>query len=182
MSIRVLLIATLLFSVPMAAQAFNYVESTDGEIASFDETAPTPLGSLAAGTNVVSGTTNADTDLGDVFSVQLPLGLAITNIEVQIAGHTGGFDAGTKVFETPVYFSLGSHAFPATGSHSYASIAPLAAPGPYGFSTAFFGAGAGESFAWQWTITVPEPSEGALSLTAAALLVLAAGARGARAR
>jgi hypothetical protein len=177
MSMQALLVVTLLLAAPVAAQAFNYVESTDGDIASFDETAPTPLGFLDAGTNVLSGTLNLATDWGDVFSVQVPLGLAITGIEAQIAGHTGGFDAGTKVFETPVYFGLGSHAFSATGSYSYSAIVPLAAAGPYGFSSLFLNASSGSSYAWQWTITVPEPSAGALSLTAGAALLLAAGAR-----
>jgi hypothetical protein len=148
-------------------------------VASFDENAPTPLGTLDAGANVLSGTATSFTDWGDVFTIEVPVELAITSIEVQISAHTGGFDAATKVFEA---VGLEGHFFPAGGSHSFTAIVPLAASGPYGFTAQFSGAGAGESYAWQWTITVPEPSSDALSLTAGALLLLAAGARRDRTR
>lgn len=177
MSTRVMAIVTLLLAAPVAAQAFTYVEATDGDVSSYDEDAPTPLGSLDVGANVLSGTVTPYTDWGDVFSVQVPLGLEITSINIQISAHTGGYDAVTTVFETPVYLGLESHVFPADGSYSYDAVVPLAAPGPYGFTAGASGAGMGESYAWQWTITVPEPAAGALSLTASAVLLLAAGAR-----
>jgi hypothetical protein len=189
MSMRAIAVVTLLLAAPTAAQAFNYVEATDGDVESDDENAPTALGSLDAGANVLSGTATAGTDWGDVFSVEVPLGLEIASIAVGISAHTGGFSSVTKVFETPVYFSLDSRLFPADDSYSYTTIVPLAAPGPYAFTAAFDGADVGESYAWQWTITAPEPEAGALSLTAGALLLLAAaldrrdtGARRARAR
>lgn len=182
MSTRVMMIVTLLLAAPVAAQAFTYVEATDGDVSSYDETAPTPLGSLDVGDNVLSGTVTSSTDWGDIFSVQVPLGLEITSINIQISAHTGGYDAVTKVFETPVYLGLESHLFPADGSYSYHAVVPLAAPGPYGFTAGTVGAGVGESYAWQWTITAPEPATGALSLTAVASLLLAARARSSRAR
>lgn len=177
MSMRAMTVMILLFAAPVAAQALSYVEATDGDVASYDENTPTPLGSLDAGTNVLSGTVTSYTDWGDIFSVEVPLGLEITSIDVQIATHTGGFYAVTKVFETPVYVGLDSQLFPADGSYSYATIVPLGAPGPYGFTAATSGAGTGESYAWQWTITLPEPPADALSLTAGAVLLLSAAAR-----
>jgi len=167
----VLVAAIVLLGGPLAARALSYDEVSDGDIPSNDETAPTPLGSLDSGDNVIRGTATAVSDWGDVFSIDLPPGLVITSIVVQISGHTGGFNAATKIFDTPVYASLDSQLFAADGSHSFA-VVPLA-PASYGFTAAFNGGSAGASYDWQWTITAPEPSATALQLAAGAALVAA---------
>jgi len=177
MSARAVALATALLASPLAAGAFTYAESTDGDVPSFDENAPTPIGTLDAGANVVSGTCTSFTDWGDVFSVGVPPGLAITDVALQISAHTGGFDAATKIFTTPVYQSLESHLFASGGVYPFTAALPLAAPGPYGFTTAFNGAGAGDSYAWQWTITAPEPAAALAPLAASAALAALAGTR-----
>jgi len=171
----VLAAAIVLLAGPLAARAFSYNEVSDGDIPSFDENAPTPLGSLDSGANVISGTATAVSDWGDVFSIDVPPGLAIKSIVVQVSGHTGGFGAATKVFETPVYASLDSQIFAADGSHSFA-VVPLL-PASYGFTAAFSSAGAGASYDWQWTVTAPEPSGTALQLAAGAAFFAATRAK-----
>ncbi len=183
MSIRIAMIVILLSTLPVAIRAFDYDEDMDGDIASNDESAPTPLGSLDTGANVLTGTVNSVADFGDKFSVEVPSGHTITSIDVEISEHTGDFNATTKVFETPLYLSLESHLFPGNGSYSYSAILPLPAPGPYGFTATMQNASGIESYTWQWTITtVPEPASDALSITAAALLLLEARRRSQRAR
>jgi hypothetical protein len=184
MSVRIAMAMILLSTLPVATRAFDYDEDLDGDIASFDENTPTPLGSLDTGANVLTGTVTTETDWGDIFSVDVPSGHTITSIDVEISEHTGDFNAFTKVFETPVYFGLESHAFPGNDSYSYSGILPLPAPGPYGFTAAMNSASGTESYTWQWTITtVPEPAPDLLSVTAAsALLLLGAARRSQRAR
>ncbi|MCL4683397.1 hypothetical protein KJ059_01445 [Myxococcota bacterium] len=183
MSIRITMVMVLLSTLPVATRAFDYDEDLDGDIASYDETTPTPLGSLDTGANILTGTVTTETDWGDVFSVEVPSGHTITSIDVEVSEHTGDFNAGTRVFETPVYSSLGIHVFPGNGSYSYSAILPLPAPGPYGFTAAMNSVSDIESYTWQWTITtVPEPASDALSVTAAALLLLGAGSRSQRTR
>jgi len=176
MSKRSIAFAIVLLASPGLADAFSYGEATEGDIASYDENAPTPLGALDAGANVVSGTVTSFTDWGDVFSVDVPPGLAITDVALAISGHTGGFSAATKIFETPVYVFLESQLLSADGGYPFTTALPLPAPGPYGFTTAFIEAGADESYSWQWTITAPEPAAALMSLAASA--ALAALARG----
>jgi hypothetical protein len=160
----------------LSASAFSYGEAADGDIASYDEGAPTPLGAIDEGVNLVEGTATAEIDWGDVFSVDVPPGLEITDVTVQISAHTGGFDAVTKVFETPVFQGLEHHLFAIGGTHSF-SVVPLSAPGPYGFTAQFIGADTGDSYGWRWTIVAPEPSAGTGSLAGAAALAGTALAR-----
>lgn len=183
MSLRIAMMILWLSALPVSARAFDYDEALDGDIASFDENTPTPLGSLDTGANVLTGTVTTETDWGDVFSVEVPPGHTIASIDVAISEHTGDFNAVTKVFETPIYSGLESHLFPGNGAYSYSAIVPLPAPGPYGFTAGTSGSSGIESYSWQWMITtVPEPASDALSATAAALLLLEARTRGRRAR
>jgi hypothetical protein len=177
MSARSIVLAIVLLASPPSASGFSYSETTEGDIPSYDENAPTPLGALDAGANVLSGTVTTFTDWGDVFSVDVPVGLAITDVVLVISGHTGGFQAFAKIFETPVYQGLDSHLFASDGVHSFTAALPLPAPGPYGFTAAFIGAETDESYAWQWTITTPEPAASLASLAAWAALGAMAGAR-----
>lgn len=176
MPVKTIVLAIALLASPLTATGLLYEESQDGEIPSYDDNAPTPIGTLDAGVNVVSGSSTAVADWGDVFSVDVPPGFAITDVVLEISAHTGGFGASVKLFEVP-FQPLDGYVIASDGTTTFTIAQPLAAPGPYGFGAAFSNAQPGDSYAWEWTITVPEPATMPASLAASAALLALAGAR-----
>lgn len=163
--------------VAFGARAFDYAETLDGDIASYDENAPTPIGTLDPGVNTISGNFSWTVEGydGDVFSVEAPAGTQIETIIVTISNHSGGFNAATRVFETPVFQSIDSHQFPADGSYEF--MGPPLPPGHYGFTAVSPGGTLPPaSYTWEWTIQVPEPAGALATLAASAALIAIASA------
>lgn len=173
-------IAALLVGVwlPFSAAALDYSEAVSGDVPSSDELEPTPLGAVSAGANVVSGSFAVGSDSGDVFSIDVPANLTITDIVLKLSAFSGEFPAALKLFTTPVFTTLDYGTIYESGT--YPSIAtPLPGGASYGFTaTVPNSVMAPASYAWQWTITAPEPGPGLASLAAAAALVTSRRARG----
>lgn len=163
-----------------SAAAFVYDESVEGDLPR-NEGAPLAIGTLDEGANFVLGSAPFDTDFGDSFSVELAPGHEIEAVEIAISGHTGGFTARGRIFETPDFSNIESRTFTEDGSAVY--TAPPLEGGPFGFSAVYQSGGAdGDHFDWEWKITVPEPGGSALGIGALATLGALARRRARRGR
>lgn len=141
---------------PVAAPAFDYDESISGDIGG-DEASPVPLGSLDIGYNAIRGTATAFGDWSDGFSLVAPY--EITSAVFAVSGHTGGFEAKARIFETPLFVALETVFLASNGSHGF-GVVPLTPAFAYGFSAAFVGPAVAGSYDWQWILLAPEAGAG----------------------
>lgn len=170
------LLLVFLGKIPVTGQTLIYDEALSGDIAG-DQSAPTLVGSLAAGVNTIQGTDSFATDTvppqGDTFSLNLGPNQVITSLQLVVTNFTGSATAYATFFQAQPFFGYEQLAVSGSGTYTFANPGVLA-PGVYGLSTQFGTYDAAAGFNWRWDVQVaaiPEAPVWALLTTGLLLAV-----------
>jgi hypothetical protein len=151
----------LLLASTAHATPLSVVETTD--FAEFPDP-PTFVGTLDLGTNTISGHVDQATDPGgDLVSADLPTGLQITAISLEISNFGGsGQTTSTTALVSPLTIIEQQH-LSADGTYPFSNGLPITEADLYGFGSEIRVESANVSYDWKWSIVVtPEPASGLL--------------------
>lgn len=164
--VPVALLSVFVFS--SASGALLYDESVGGDV-NGNQAAPTAVGTLLLGLNLVQGYDSTATDVGaqgDTFTLLLPAGMTVQSIALTLTNYTGSNAfAATLLRYGPFHVYQQYSGITGNGVFNY-TVASIMSPATLGFSTQLQTTTEPTGANWQWAITttsaVPETSSAQL--------------------